>query len=289
MPTSPPFNWKRCSPLHASPCMNNLICSKCSCSTSAEPFTWVCCLCNPLCFILSSCRALQGEAGQGWLCGVLLMGKCFFYRLEPFHIAKLRCAVGCGDTQTSGVGTNHLCGHITESHIKGGKKKQIIQRRHFLVNLYLSHLQTDYVYSRVPTWQTLMLRPSRVTLTRTQCSQYSSKTSRLGLARWESSSLWSWSILLECGTWWHDALNYSAHVWQRARGSEWRVVVQVNKRLQADTQTSAVWLWMCIEAFWLDRRLLTMLVYRTTAPGGLRLDGHSPADSQLVSPTYFVG
>lgn len=284
MPASPPFNWKAASLPAPPPCMNNFICSKCSCRSSAEPFGWVCCLCNPLRFILSSRRALQGEAGQGWLCEVLLMGKCFFYRLESFHIAKLWCAVGCWDTQTSGVGTEHLCGRITESHIRKGKEegKQIIQRRSFLVNLYFSHLQTDYFYCRVPVWRALTLGPSRVALTCAHCRQYSSKTPRLGLARWESSSPWSWSILLECGTWWHDALNYSAHVWQRAPGSERRGVLQVNKRLRADTQTSAVWFWMCIEVFWLDRRRFLMLIYRTTPLW-------SPAESPLVSPTYFIG
>lgn len=29
------------------------------------------------------------------------MGKCFSYRLEHFHIAKMRCAVGGGDTRKS--------------------------------------------------------------------------------------------------------------------------------------------------------------------------------------------
>lgn len=153
------------------------------------------------------------------------------------------------------MSTNHLHAHVTSSHIKG-EEQQILQRCHSLVYLYLSHLQKDYVYSRVPAWRTLTLGPSRVALTCTQCSQCSSKTYRLGLARWESNSLLSLSILLECGTWWHDALNYSAHVWQLLQGWERRAVVEVNKRLPAEPQTAAVWFWICIEAFWLDRRLL---------------------------------
>lgn len=87
----PSIQLKSCIPPRASSCMNNLICSKCSCRTSAEPFRWVCCLCNPLRFILSFFLALQGEAGQGWLCEVLLIGKCFLYRLVFSYCQDVMC------------------------------------------------------------------------------------------------------------------------------------------------------------------------------------------------------
>lgn len=49
--------------------------------------------------------------------------------------------MGSGDTKPRDVGTNHLCGHITGSHIHG-EEKLIIQH-----NLQLSYLQPDCLYS----------------------------------------------------------------------------------------------------------------------------------------------
>lgn len=74
-------------PHSAPPCMNNLICSKCSRRSSAEPFRRVCCLYNPLRFILSffflPCTSRRSRTGV--VLSGAFNGKMFLLQIRFFN------------------------------------------------------------------------------------------------------------------------------------------------------------------------------------------------------------